>query len=210
VKDPDGEHRTFGNTYQGKILKSESSAPFETDTTVDKEGEWIFWASYCTKLPTGGTKCGPEEWHSCKIKVEAKPVYPEGRECLTPAQAKEIGYVYCGGEKIVCGYDQYQNPMYCYEKPAVTPTPSPSPTSAPTPSPIPEITPTLTLEKDSDQDGIPDYKDNCPFKFNADQKDSDNDGIGDVCERPALRLTQESLKPAPDEKVTLQQQMTRA
>ena len=135
AKDPDGKKRAFGNTYQGKILNAGESAPFEIDITLDKEGEWIFWASYCIKLATGGTKCGPDEWHSCKIKVEAKPVCPEGCECLTEAQAKELGYEYCEGEKIICGYDQYQNPMYCYEKPVVTPTPSPSPTATPTPTP---------------------------------------------------------------------------
>jgi hypothetical protein len=175
AKDPDGQSRTFGNTYQGKTLKSGSSVTVETDITLDKEGEWVLWASYCIKLATGGTKCGPDEWHSCKIKAEAKPICPEGCECLTEAQVKELGYEYCEGEKIVCGYDQYQKPMYCYQKPE---------------------------EKDSDQDGIADYEDNCPYKPNEDQMDSDNDGIGDVCERPTLRLTQEPLKPAPNEKVT--------
>ncbi len=152
VKDPDGKNRTFGNTYQGKTLKSGGSAPFETDITVDKEGEWTLWASYCIKLATGGTKCGPEEWHACKIKVEAKPTCPEGCECLTEAQAKELGYEYCQGEKTVCGYDQYQNPMYCYEKPAVTPTPTPkitpTPTPVVTPTPSPSPTPTPTPPKE--------------------------------------------------------------
>ena len=35
---------------------------------------------------------------------------------------------------------------------------------------------------DSDGDGIPDSMDNCPNKFNPDQKDSDGDGVGDVCD----------------------------
>jgi len=52
-------------------------------------------------------------------------------------------------------YDQYQNPMYCYEKPE---------------------------EKDSDGDGISDSRDNCPYKYNPGQKDSDQDGVGDVCD----------------------------
>lgn len=37
-------------------------------------------------------------------------------------------------------------------------------------------------KKDSDKDGIPDYKDNCPYTKNTDQVDSDKDGIGDVCD----------------------------
>ncbi|RLG27355.1 hypothetical protein DRN70_02240, partial [Methanosarcinales archaeon] len=123
--------------------KSGKSVTVETDITLDKEGEWVLWASYCIKGKKE-TICGPEEWDACKIKVEAKPICPEGCECLTEAQAKELGYVYCGGEKIICGYDQYQKPMYCYEKPVVTPT-TPTPTA--TLSPTPEITPTPTPKR---------------------------------------------------------------
>ena len=37
---------------------------------------------------------------------------------------------------------------------------------------------------DTDEDGIPDYYDNCPNTYNPDQEDSDDDGIGDVCDEP--------------------------
>jgi hypothetical protein len=37
-------------------------------------------------------------------------------------------------------------------------------------------------ETDSDNDGIPDYLDNCPTTYNPDQLDSDNDNIGDACD----------------------------
>jgi hypothetical protein len=40
---------------------------------------------------------------------------PSGCECLTAEDAKKKGYYYCEGEKTLCDYDQYQNPMYCYE-----------------------------------------------------------------------------------------------
>jgi hypothetical protein len=35
---------------------------------------------------------------------------------------------------------------------------------------------------DSDDDGVPDHIDNCPFVANADQTDTDHDGAGDACD----------------------------
>jgi hypothetical protein len=35
---------------------------------------------------------------------------------------------------------------------------------------------------DSDSDGVPDYRDNCPSTSNGDQLDTDNDGAGDACD----------------------------
>jgi hypothetical protein len=37
-------------------------------------------------------------------------------------------------------------------------------------------------EPDTDQDGIVDSQDNCPYTANPDQADTDNDGVGDVCD----------------------------
>jgi endonuclease G len=35
---------------------------------------------------------------------------------------------------------------------------------------------------DTDEDGVPDTEDNCPFAANADQGDNDDDGLGDACD----------------------------
>ncbi len=48
---------------------------------------------------------------------------------------------------------------------------------------------------DTDEDGIPDVKDNCPETPNSDQKDSDNDGEGDVCDPdPIVELNFSPIK----------------
>ena len=38
------------------------------------------------------------------------------------------------------------------------------------------------LYDDTDCDGIPDYRDNCPYTYNPDQTDSSGNGIGDACD----------------------------
>lgn len=48
---------------------------------------------------------------------------PTGCGCLNESYAKSLGYTYCGGKQIICGYEQTikaQIPKYCFQIPATT------------------------------------------------------------------------------------------
>jgi hypothetical protein len=49
----------------------------------------------------------------------------------------------------------------------------------PPPPPVPKPPPP---PPDRDKDGVPDFRDNCPDKYNPDQADLDHNGVGDVCQ----------------------------
>jgi C1A family cysteine protease len=34
--------------------------------------------------------------------------------CMSPEEAKSLGYTLCGGKEQLCGYDRFRNPLYCY------------------------------------------------------------------------------------------------
>jgi hypothetical protein len=58
--------------------------------------------------------------------------------------------------------------LFAYVEPP--PPPPPPPIKAPPPPP------------DKDNDGVPDFRDNCPTTYNPDQKDDNSNGKGDVCD----------------------------
>jgi len=68
------------------------------------------------------------------------------------------------------------------------------------PPPPPPVQPKAPLPPpDKDNDGIPDFRDNCPTTYNPDQKDSDNNGMGDACDEAwkAYMLAHPPPPPAP-------------
>jgi len=55
--------------------------------------------------------------------------------------------------------------LFTYKEPP--PPPPPPPPAAP---------------PDKDKDSVPDFRDNCPDKYNPDQADLDHNGVGDICQ----------------------------
>lgn len=43
-------------------------------------------------------------------------VCPDHCRCVTEAEAKKLGLKYCNNEKKLCGYDEKQQPLYCYQE----------------------------------------------------------------------------------------------
>jgi hypothetical protein len=52
----------------------------------------------------------------------------------------------------------------------------------PPPPPPPPLVKVPPPPPDKDNDGIPDFRDNCPAVYNPDQADGDHNGMGDVCD----------------------------
>lgn len=74
---------------------------------------------------------------TCRTSLPPAPsamaTCPSGCTCMTWAEAEKYGYQLCGGKKIICDYDKFKEPMYCFTKPKIfipdihiKPPPSPS------------------------------------------------------------------------------------
>jgi hypothetical protein len=69
----------------------------------------------------------------------------------------------------------------------------------PPPKPPPPIIQPPPPPPDKDNDGVPDFRDNCPTTYNPDQKDENTNGKGDVCDPdyPAWLLAHPHVPPPP-------------
>ncbi len=63
--------------------------------------------------------------------------------------------------------------------------------------PVPPPPPPPPPPPDRDKDGIPDFRDNCPDKYNPDQADIDHNGIGDACQTTPVIPPPPPPPPAP-------------
>ena len=75
ARDPDGIDRNFGHAYRGHWLQVDESISVQANTTVDKEGEWIF-------LPVYSSRTGRGDIVRTASMVESDYANPEIGECL--------------------------------------------------------------------------------------------------------------------------------
>ncbi len=76
ARGPDGIDRSFGHAYQNYQLPEGESISVQASTTVDKEGDWIFWTSYhiIENSPNYyGEHFAPDEWHACYLTARIQP-----------------------------------------------------------------------------------------------------------------------------------------
>lgn len=88
---------------------------------------------------------------------------------ITTTPSRGVGMLHTEWLDKVTGSYQSERNLFAYVEPP--PPPPPAPPKPPAPPP------------DRDKDGIPDFKDNCPDKYNPDQADLDENGIGDACQQ---------------------------
>jgi hypothetical protein len=84
-----------------------------------------------------------------------------------PAAVANIGFDPVHKEWIEPQVGTYRSErnLFAYKEPPPPPPPPPPP-----------------APPDRDHDGVPDFRDNCPDKYNPDQADLDHNGVGDVCQ----------------------------
>jgi hypothetical protein len=83
-------------------------------------------AKYCYEKPATTVPIMTTVKPTAPLTTPTVTTCPSACTCLLPDDGNKSGYSLCGGQQTLCGYDQYQNPKYCYQKPVTT-----SPTIAP-------------------------------------------------------------------------------
>jgi len=72
ARDPDNLDTSFGFTRANTNLKISETVSVEVSRVLDKAGSWTIWPSY--HILSGKIyKLGPDNWHSCSLKVAEPP-----------------------------------------------------------------------------------------------------------------------------------------
>jgi len=99
--------------------------------------------------------------------LEANDAKKAGAAASSAALPANIGFEPVHKEWIEPQPSAYKSQRNLFEYKEPHPPPPPPPPAAP---------------PDRDKDGVPDFRDNCPDKYNPDQQDLDHNGVGDVCQ----------------------------
>ena len=100
-----------------------------------------------------------------------------------PAMSTGVGIVHTEWLEMQSGSYKSERNLFAFKAPP--PPPPPPPVKPPPPPP------------DKDKDGVPDFKDNCPDKYNPDQTDLDRNGIGDACQTTPVIIPPPPPPPPP-------------
>jgi hypothetical protein len=98
---------------------------------------------------------------------------PRGRAPM-PASVPGIGTLHTEWLEGQTGSYKSQRNLFAYYEPPPPPPPPPVVVKPPPPPP------------DRDKDGLADFRDNCPDKYNPDQTDVDENGVGDACQEGTI------------------------
>jgi len=136
---------------------------------------WKTWASIAVLLIVGFaiySFASPEAQRvpttaTVRADLEANDAKKAGNAAASAAMPTNIGFEPVHKEWIEPQPGAYKSErnLFAYKEPP--PPPPPPPPAAP---------------PDRDKDGVPDFRDNCPDKYNPDQADLDHNGVGDICQ----------------------------
>ena len=136
---------------------------------------WKTWASIAVILIVGFaiySFAAPESQNApatatVPADLEANDAKKAGNAAASASLPANIGFEPVHKEWIEPQPGAYKSErnLFAYKEPP--PPPPPPPPAAP---------------PDRDKDGVPDFRDNCPDKYNPDQQDLDHNGVGDVCQ----------------------------
>ena len=130
---------------------------------------WKTWTTIAVIILTAFaiyTFAAPDQRHT-QDNVPVAVASEDAKRAGTAAVAGNLGFdqVHKEWMEPQAGAYKSERDLFSYKEPP--PPPPPPPPAAP---------------PDRDKDNVPDFRDNCPDKYNPDQADLDHNGVGDICQ----------------------------